>query len=91
MAKEKVAFKSYSGLCDLQEKNGVDLGAQYRNDKKCKDFVSNIAEADRRRVEEEVRGSRFLCIMGDGSTDFSVTEQENVYVRYVTLFNILKK
>ncbi len=70
-----------SGLCDLQQKNGLDLGSQYRNGKKCKDFISSIAEADRRRVQEEVKSARFFCILGDASTDTSITEQENVYIR----------
>ncbi len=81
VAKEKVSFRAFSGMLELQEKNGVKLWTQYRNDLKCKEFIHNIAEADRRRVEQKVMNTRFLCIMGDGSTDVSITEQENVYVR----------
>ena len=28
-----------TGLCDLQEKNGLDIGNNYRNRMKCKEFV----------------------------------------------------
>ena len=44
VAKKKVAFGEYSDLMDLQEKNGVDVGTQYRNSKQCRDFISHIAE-----------------------------------------------
>ena len=29
-----LAFKKFSGLLDLQEKNGLDIGTQYHTDKK---------------------------------------------------------
>ena len=40
VAKEVLAFKKFTGLCDLQEKNGLDIGNNYRNRMKCKEFVS---------------------------------------------------
>ena len=40
VAKEGLAFKKLTGLCDLQEKNGLDIGNNYRNEIKCKAFVS---------------------------------------------------
>ena len=68
---------------DLQEKNGLDIGAQYRTDKKCKEFVSSMASVERERISDEVHNARFMCVLADGSTDKSITEQETVYVRYV--------
>ena len=38
VAKKKVAFDAFSSLCELQEKNGLNLGTQYRSDKSCKDL-----------------------------------------------------
>ena len=40
VAKAGLAFKKFTGLCDLQEKNGLDIGNNYRNRMKCKEFVS---------------------------------------------------
>ena len=37
----------FSGLFELQEKNGLDIGLQYHTDKKCKEFVSIIASVER--------------------------------------------
>lgn len=44
VAKKKNPFSSYSDLLGLQEKNGINVGQQYRNDKQCRDFISHIAE-----------------------------------------------
>ena len=40
VVKEGLAFKEFTGLCNLQEKNGQDIGNNYRNGMKCKEFVS---------------------------------------------------
>ena len=40
VVKEGLALKKFTGLCDLQEKNGLDIGNNYRNRMKCKEFVS---------------------------------------------------
>lgn len=82
VAKRKMAFDSFASLCDLQEKNGLQLGSQYRHDKACRNFVQSIASVEKRRIVEDVKSARFIAVMGDGSTDISVTEQEGVFVRY---------
>ena len=81
IANENLAFSKFKGLCDLQEKNGLDFGSQYKNDKACRDFVENIAAVEKERSQEEIENARFLCVLADGSTDKSITEQESVYVR----------
>ena len=75
-----MAFRSFPGLCDLQEKNGVDLGNRYRNDHSCRDFVMATAKVTADQLKDEIVGSRFLVVMGDGSTDI-IVEQEGVFVR----------
>ena len=81
IANENLAFSKSKGLCDLQEKNGLDFGTQYKNDKACRDFVESIAAVEKERSQEEIENARFLCVLADGSTDKSITEQESVYVR----------
>lgn len=46
----------------------------------CQQFVDNIAAAEQEQCVKEINNARFLCIMADGSTDKSITEQETVYV-----------
>ena len=80
VAKEGLGFTKFKELCDLQQKNGLDLGSQYRNEKMCQQFVDKIAAAEQEQCVKEINNARFLCIMADGSTDKSITEQETVYV-----------
>ena len=82
VAKEGLAFKKFMGLCDLQEKNGLNIGNDYRNKIKCKEFVFSIAAIEQEKYAKEIRDARFLCVLADGATDKSVTEQLTVFVRY---------
>ena len=90
IARHKMAFRQYQPLCELQEKNGVDMGDYYKNDKACKDFIENISEAEKERVKDEVGKVQWISVLADGSTDHTITEQEIVYVRYVTSEGVLK-
>ena len=82
IASENLAFSKFKGFCDLQEKNGLDFGSQYNNNKACRDFVENIAAVEKERSQGEIKNARFLCVLADGLTDKSITEQESVtYVR----------
>ena len=79
---KKIAFTQFRDLCELQVKNGVNMGDLYMTDKACKDFVHAIADVEREDLASEIKSARFFVVMGDGSTDISVTEQEGVFVRY---------
>ena len=46
-----------------------------KNDKACRDFVENIAAVEKERSQEEIENGRFLCVLADGSTEKSITEQ----------------
>ena len=35
VANEKLSFKKYAGICDLEKRHGVDLGTTYMNDVAC--------------------------------------------------------
>ena len=67
----------------MQEKNGVEIGKNYRNNHACKDFTSSIAETLKSESANQIEKARLISILSDGSTDKGVIEQEIVYVRYV--------
>ena len=83
ITKENMSFTNFHGLCELQHKNGADMGQAYQYDVACRQFVHSIAEVEREHKTDEARESSFLCILADGSTDSSQTEQEAVFIRYV--------
>ena len=83
VAHEELAFRKFAGLCELQKKNGVQFGEQYKNDKGCKTFISYIAQVEKGKIQSVVSDSRFMSILSDGSIDSGIVEQEAVYIRYV--------
>ncbi|XP_060082847.1 zinc finger protein 862-like [Ylistrum balloti] len=60
VAKQGQSFESFQGLCELQEKNGVDLGFKYKNDKACATFINNIATNEVKAISQELKHARFL-------------------------------
>ena len=52
IAKERMAFTKMKPLCDLEERHGVDLGAQYKNDIACSIIVSYTAAEVRHNLLE---------------------------------------
>ena len=81
--KHGLSYKKYPLICKLQEKNGLDLGNNYLNDKACNRIVNSISEDLRKNQKDEINGARFLSVLSDGSTDAGILEEEAVYLRYV--------
>ena len=77
------SFLKYPELLDLLEKNNVQVSANYRTDKRCKEFIVCCADVLKDEVSEELRAARFFSILTDGSTDKGIREQELVFVRFV--------
>lgn len=71
----------YLWMCKLDEAKNIELGQTYRNLEYAKKFVSAIAEVELHSVTELVRRCSFLTVIGDGSTDISVKEQEMWFMR----------
>ncbi|XP_070550348.1 zinc finger protein 862-like [Ptychodera flava] len=76
-------FSDYEFLCSVQLKNNIQLGENYITRIACRRFLSSIVHVIRNEINTEIKASRFLSILGDGSTDASIVEQEIVYLRYV--------
>jgi hypothetical protein len=84
VAKEKDAFNKFSSRLEYAKSLGVDTGTMYHNDKSCKVFIESIASIKEQSIVEAAANARFLTVLADGSTDCSVTEQESVFIRFVT-------
>ena len=84
LAKHAKAFNDMELLCNLQEKNGVNfpLGNNYRNHVRAKEFVTSIADTIKTDLKADIKEANFVSLLADGSTDTSISEQENVYIRY---------
>ncbi|XP_060563884.1 uncharacterized protein LOC132723223 [Ruditapes philippinarum] len=75
-------FTDFIWMCELDSVKNVNVGETYRNEAAAKTFINYIAKNEITKVSSRISTSKFLCIIGDGSTDASVKEQEMWFVRY---------
>ncbi|CAC5404060.1 unnamed protein product [Mytilus coruscus] len=82
LCKKGRPYTDYPMLCDLDESKGLDIGTQYRTDKKAAEFASFIAKAEVAKIAQDMKDVRFISAISDGSTDSSYQEAEIVFVRH---------
>lgn len=62
VARQDFSFSSYSDICELQERNGIDLGYMYRYN----DGITTLSDSEKSCIETEIGKTRFVCILADG-------------------------
>ena len=84
IAKAGRPFSYMEWMCELDEKKGLDVGASYRTDKKCCEFIHFIAEEQRLGLQAQLQSNNFnfFSVMVEGTTDLSVSDAEIIYIRY---------
>ena len=93
MVKNNRPLSDFVWLYQLDEMKGMNVGQTYRNVTSAKMFINAIIEVEFNRVKSVITEGQFMCLIGDGSTDASVKEQEMSFLRtaiagkVVTVFN----
>ncbi|XP_045921378.1 zinc finger protein 862-like [Micropterus dolomieu] len=82
IGKKARPLSDFEWMCDLDEQKVLSVGSTYRNEKQAKEFMHYIAEVERNNIRGNLKNTKFLSIMSDGSTDSPVKEEELVYVRF---------
>ena len=80
IAKERIAFTKMTSLCNLLERQGVDLGEGYKTNMACSTFVEFIAEDLRQDLCQALQKRKFFSLQMDGSTDAANVEEEIFFV-----------
>ena len=92
MAKERMSFRKYTALHELEERHGVDLGFAYKTDVSAKTFTHYIADSQRQTFLECLSASsNFYSFLMDGSTDAGNVEYELVLVQYCAKDNVAQE
>ena len=76
MAIEKISFRKYPQLCELEARHGIAIGSAYTNEIACKSFTHFIAESQRRQLFEKLTQAKFFSLLIDGSTDKGNVDDE---------------
>ena len=84
LAKQERPFSDFPDLLKLQEKNKTTrIKECYRNDRTVANFTDSIAKVKKGSFAKDLAKARNFCILSDGSTDSSVTEEEFVHVLFL--------
>ena len=60
IARDGDAFRKFPSLCELQSKNGADIGEYYLSQVACRGFIGVIARQLHQNVCNEICVARFL-------------------------------
>lgn len=83
IAKHVKPFAYFPALINLEKRHGVDLEDAYKNPKQAEVFTRYLAgEIQDVMITRQIRESRYISILVDGSTDRSTLEKEVVYCRF---------
>ena len=77
-------YSDFEGLLQLQEKNGAKCNKSYRNERSAANFVDTCCQVIKDTLLEDLLSAKYYSILMDGSTDSSVTEQELIYILYLS-------
>ena len=76
VTKEKMAFRKYPRLCELEARHGINLGTSYLTEPAGRTFLHFIAEAKRLEIVQILQKAIFFSLLLDGSTDTANIENE---------------
>ena len=60
VAIEKIAFRKYPALCELEAHYGVNVGTEYTNEQTAKSFCHYIAETRREDLSNHLASAKFF-------------------------------
>ena len=84
LAKQERPFSDFPDLLKLQEKNKTPgIKECYRNDTAVASFTDSIAKVTKDSFAKDLAKVCYFCILSDGITNSSVTEEELVYVLFL--------
>ena len=76
LAIEKLSFRKYPRLCELEARHGVSIGSSYTNEIAGKSFSHYVAQSQRQQVLERIAQAKFFSLLIDGSTDKANVDNE---------------
>ena len=68
MAIEKLSFRKFPRLCELEARHGVSIGSSYTNEIAGKTFTHYVVQSQRQQVLDRIVQAKFFSLLIDGST-----------------------
>lgn len=84
IAKDKLPFKIFPKLLDLQRENGSQIGETYSTDKECSEMVSTISKVYQTRLAVTVNEKvKYMSLMIDGRENMGGVYNETIHCRFM--------
>ena len=80
LALEKISFRKFPSVCELETRRGVNIGTTYTTETAAKSFTGYIAQAQRNKLVMNLQKAKFFLPLLDGSTDASNVDNELLLV-----------
>ena len=80
LGKEKLSFRKYPAICELEVCHGVNLGYAYKTDTAAKTFTHYIAESEWQKLLDTLQSAKFFSLLMDGSTNVGNVDDELLLV-----------
>ena len=84
LSKSERPYNDFEGQLLLQRKNGAKYYKSYRNERSSANFVDTCDQVLKNAMVEDLLRAKYYSVLMDGSTDSSVTEQELIYILYLS-------
>ena len=84
LSKSERPYSDFEELLQLQEKNGAKYYQSFRNDRCAANLVDTCGQVIKNPIVEDLLRAKYYSVLMDGSTDSGVTEQELIYVLYLS-------
>lgn len=76
LAVEKISFRKFPSVCELEARHGVSIGTTYTTEIAARSFTGFIAEAKRNELVFNLQKAKFFSLLLDGSTDAANVDNE---------------
>ena len=83
LAKEKFPFTKFLPLCEMEARQSMEIGSDYKNDHACASFVHFIALGQLKILKNELKKCNFLSSQSDSSSDAANKECEFFMLQYL--------
>ena len=80
LAVEKIPFRKFPSVCDLEARHGVNIRTTYTTETAANSFTGYIAQAKRNELVVNLQKAKFFSLLLDGSTDAGNIDNELLLV-----------
>ena len=91
LAVEKIPFRKFPSVCDLEARHGVNIRITYTTETTANSFTGYIAQAKRNELVVNLQKAKFFSLLLDGSTDAGNIDNELLLVVWFDMDGVGEK